>query len=345
MNTTAKILIVEDELTNSILLKRVLSNAGYSVVVANNGHDALLHLEKETFDVILTDWMMPKVDGIELIRRVREKKEKPAPYIVMITALVSRDSKEYALEAGADDYIAKPINVHDLLGIVKDGLLKHRQKPIYKVDKETNLIKKNNNLPPFVCVVIATSTGGPPTILELIKNINSNSTAAFYLVQHGPPWMLETFAQRIKKETELDVFLVEEGMESKAGAIYLAPGDFHIRVNSSDFTLSLDAGPKENFVRPSADPLFRSAAEAFGEYCIGVVLTGLGRDGVNGASHIAMLGGKILVQDPTTAVAPSMPTAVINSKVKHKVFKIDLMPKAINESIFTANATLKSKKK
>lgn len=344
MNTSAKILVAEDELTNSILLKRVLSKEGYSVVVANNGMEAIQHLEKESFDVVLTDWMMPQMDGIELIRKIREKKGTPAPYVVMITALVSNDAKNYALEAGADDYIAKPIDVNELIVRVKDGLSKHRQTPIFK-EQKSQKPKKINALPPFVGVVVATSTGGPPTVLELFKNIPENSPAAFYLVQHGPPWMLETFAQRIKKETGLKVFLVENGMKSQPGTVYLAPGDFHIRIDPNDYSITLDDGPKENFVRPSADPLFRSAAEAFGEYCIAVVLTGLGKDGVSGASQVVMMGGKVLVQDPTTAVAPSMPTAVINSNMKHRVVKIDQMPKALNETIFTHNATLKGAKK
>ncbi len=344
MNTNAKILVAEDELTNSILLKKVLSKEGYTVVVANNGLEALKHLEREKFDIVLTDWMMPEIDGIELIRRIRENNVKPAPYIVMITALVSLDAKNYSLDAGADDYIAKPIDVNDLLVRVKDGLNKHRQSSVFKVE-QSHKPKNNNSLPPFVGVVIATSTGGPPTILELLKNIPETSPAAFYLVQHGPPWMLETFAQRIGKETKLKVYLVENGMKSQPGCVYLAPGDFHIRINPNDFSLTLDDGPKENFVRPSADPLFRTAAEAFGDYCIALVLTGLGKDGAGGAAQVVMMGGKVLVQDPTTAVAPSMPTAIINSKIKHRVVPIDLMPKALNETIFTNNATLKVAKK
>ncbi len=121
-----KILVVEDELTNAILLKRVLSKAGYSVLVSHNGTDALRHLEKDYFDAVLTDWMMPQVDGIELIRRLREMK-KELPLIIMITALVSEGARSYALESGSDDFIAKPIDVDELLTRLKDGLERNRQ--------------------------------------------------------------------------------------------------------------------------------------------------------------------------------------------------------------------------
>jgi two-component system chemotaxis response regulator CheB len=338
MSDLKKILIAEDELTNSILLKRLLTKAGYSVIVSHNGADALKHLEREPFDALLTDWMMPNMDGIELIRRAREK-VRPLPLIIMITALVSEGARSYALESGADDYIAKPIDVDELLTRVKDGLEKKEQtEPV----RTSSVIQKEIDVvPPFVGVGVCTSTGGPPTLLELFKNIDERTNAAFYIVQHGPPWMLETFSQRLQRESKLKVILGSNGIKSEPGNIYVAPGDKHMRIEKGSMKILLDDGPKENFVRPAADPLFRTIADAFGKYSFGVVLTGLGRDGAQGAAQIASAGGTVIIQDPETAVAPSMPRTAISSVPKHKIYPLADIAKALSEMIFPTAASLK----
>ena len=199
-------------------------------------------------------------------------------------------------------------------------------------------------VPPYVGCVIATSTGGPPTLIQFFKNIQENIPAAFFIVQHGPTWMLETFAQRLQRETKLKVNIGKNGMETKVGNIYIAPGDYHMRINLENQNVELDNGPKENFVRPAADPLFRSAAKSFGKYLVAVTLTGLGRDASQGAGIIKSAGGFVLVQDPDTAVAPSMPRTVIESGFSSKVVKLDkLAPEAI-KSIKNLDSELKKAK-
>ncbi len=333
-----QILVVEDELTNSILLKRILSKAGYSVVVANNGLEAIKHLEREKFDAVLTDWMMPQVDGIELIRRMRAN-VKPLPFIMMITALVSEGARAYALESGADDFIAKPIEVEELLVRLKDGLARHQQTAediqIVPVTREVDVY------PPFVAVAIATSTGGPPALIELFKKMPEKVNAPFFIVQHGPSWMLETFSQRLQRETAFNVTIAYDGIIPEPDTIYIAPGDKHMRIDPKTYKIIVDDGPKENFVRPAADPLFRSVAEAFGKYSIALILTGLGKDGAQGAAHIASVKGNVIVQDPATATAPSMPTAVVQSGINCKVLPISAIGKEISELIFPLNAALK----
>ena len=342
MADMTKVLIVEDELTNAILLKRVLNKTGYSTVIAHSGADALKHIEREDFDAVLTDWMMPQIDGIELIRQIRKNRGN-VPYIIMITALVSEGARSYALESGADDYIAKPIDVDEVLIRLRDGLKKHKQ----SIPKDLNKTEKKevHILPPFIGVGIATSTGGPPTLLQIFKDIDHKANAAYFIVQHGPPWMLETFSQRLERETEFSVLLAKDGTNAEPGNVYIAPGDKHMRIQKDTYQIKLDDGPKENFVRPAADPLFRSIAESFGKYSIGMILTGLGRDGTHGVAQIAAAKGTVLVQDPDTAVAPSMPNTVIKSGIDHKLIKLDEFASTINKTVFPMNAGLKEKKK
>ncbi|TAL69314.1 MAG: response regulator [Bacteroidetes bacterium] len=127
MSIQYKILVAEDEYTNALLLKKILTNKGYQTEVAYNGAEAFAFLEKDTFHVLLADWMMPVMDGIELIRRTIAW-IKPKPYIIMVTALASSKAENYARASGADDYIAKPINNDDLLERVVKGIEKISEK-------------------------------------------------------------------------------------------------------------------------------------------------------------------------------------------------------------------------
>lgn len=336
MSEIYNVLVVDDELTNSILMKRLLSKANLNVTMCSSATEALDELKKQTFQCVVTDWMMPQIDGIELIRRIRET-TNPIPYIIMVTALVTDSAKNYALESGADDYIAKPIDVSDFAARVTDGVNKVVQTT---VEIKTTVTKGKKNLKPkSPAIAIATSTGGPPTLIALLKDLPANLDSPVFVVQHGPPWMLETFAQRLGRDTKLKVKLAENNEDIKKGIVYIAPGDYHIKI-TSDYKIILDDGPKENFVRPAADPLFVSMADAYGQFSIGVCLTGLGKDSVIGADYIVKSGGKVYVQDPTTAVAPSMPNAVINSGIKSKVLKVEEITQNLINSVNELKANL-----
>ncbi|MDC1069016.1 chemotaxis protein CheB [Candidatus Kapabacteria bacterium] len=337
MDKKPRILVVEDEITNTILMKRLLLKAKYDVVIAFNGNEAVKELEKSSFDAVLTDWMMPQMDGIELIKKIREN-TKPLPYIIMITALVSDGAKSHALESGADDYIAKPIDINELLTRLQDGLNKRSGKADPNPPKKFEISK--NIKPKHVGVAIATSTGGPPALIKFLKAIDPTINATLYVVQHGPPWMLETFSQRLDSEIEFNVQLGAENKYAEKGSVYVAPGDFHLMVDNSKYKLKLDDGPKENFVRPAADVLFRSVAKWYGEFSCGVVLTGLGRDGTAGSEIISEAGGRIFAQNPTDAVAPSMPTSVIGKVDKVVTADLEALAKKLSNHIHSISKKL-----
>lgn len=332
-----KILVVEDEITNTILMKRLLLKANYEVSIAFNGNEAIKELEKKKFDAVLTDWMMPQMDGIELIRRIREN-TKPLPYIIMVTALVSDGAKTHALDSGADDYIAKPIDINELLTRLKDGLAKKAGVEVAS-PKKTFSVSKDSK-PKSIGLAIATSTGGPPALIKFLKHLDPEINACIYIVQHGPPWMLETFSQRLNTEVSFDVKLGESGIISKKGNIYLAPGDVHLKLENSKFELALDNGPKENFVRPAADVLFRSVAKYYNQNSIGVVLTGLGRDGTNGALTIQEAGGANFIQDPNDCVAPSMPNSVLSKIPDVKSAPLEKLAEIVSQKIHSLSKKL-----
>lgn len=342
MTHTNKILVAEDEISNQLLVKRTLNKAGYTVVVVNNGVEVLQILEREKFDAIITDWMMPEMDGIELIRSIR-KNFKETPFLLMMTSLASEAARRHALEVGADDFIAKPVNLNELLERVQNGIARQMQVDTKSTYQETSVIA-SEVVPNSVAIAFAASTGGPPTVLQVLKGLDPNANSSIFIVQHGPAWMLESFAQKLNEETGFSVRIASNLMPTQPGFVYIAPGEFHMRVDKNTYRIVLDDGPKENFVRPAADPLFRSVAEAFGKFSVGVVLTGLGRDGTQGISHIHSVKGSIIVQDPETAIASSMPSSAISSSVPVRIELLDKIASAINERVFALSALLKKVK-
>jgi len=330
-----RVLVVDDQEQNVRLVKQVLAmERCYIVDGAADGDEAFEKLKSESYDALLTDWLMPNMNGAELIKRVRSEFTSP-PYIMMITAIQSSQAKESILEIGADEFISKPLRMKEFTLTLKEGLAR-RSQPLPEISKIT--ASEKNTHPPFVAVVIASSTGGCEVLSYLFSRQLSDK-AAYFVVQHAPGYSLNSMAARFKGLTNLKFELARNGVEIKPGCIYLAPGDKHLCINSKTLTIELNQDPKENYVRPSADPLFRSAAQAFGKFTLGIVLTGLGVDGTQGAAHIKAVGGEILAQDPESAVAPAMPQNVISSGLANEILQIS----EINSKIDSLVSTLSSK--
>ena len=270
---------------------------------------------------------MPKLNGIELIKSIRSI-FKPAPIIIMLTALSTNEAKTLALESGADDFLSKPIHTDELIyRIIENYEIKNQKISKFRPISQSS---EHKYLPHQVGIGIATSTGGPPTVMEIFKNLKSGLNISIFLVQHGPDWMLNSFAKRISDICPYRAFIADEFMPIKSGEIYIAANDAHLTIDAKGHRIHLDKGPRENLFRPSADPLFRSLAHGYSEFLFGIVLTGLGRDGTNGSAEIVSAGGTILVQDPDTAIAPFMPQSVIDSQIKHLKLKTEQIAPYVN---------------
>lgn len=325
-----KVLIAEDDPASALDVERSLARAGHSAVIARDGLAALDSLTHQTFDALLTDWMMPRMDGIELIRRVRAT-IRPVPVIVVFTALASADARARALDAGADDYLARPCPTQEVLRVLESCLARRAQpKPRPSADLPRTHAPGRA---PFAGVVVAASTGGPAALATLLRSLPVLPAAAVFAVLHGPAWMIETFAARARKESAMPVHLASDGMIAAPGMIFLAPGDRHMTIEPGSFKIRLLEEPLVNFVRPAADPLFRSAALAFGSRCVAVVLTGMGRDAATGCEHVAAAGGVVLAQDPAGAVARSMPQTVIEMGLATSVAPLREIAAAISRSV------------
>ena len=331
-----KILIVEDDTASRILLGKILRKEGYETVLVGDGIAAIDILQKDKFDAVITDWMMPNLDGLELIEFIR-KEVKPVPVILVVTALASKEAKEKVLNAGADDYFAKPYNGKEVVDRLSLNLMR-RDSDLMR--NHTVIESIRSNLPDFVGVGIAASTGGPQTLIKVFSGLQYTTKASFFVVLHGPSWMLESFTERIQNETDLVVKLGREGLKIESGTVYIAPGDLHMIINTARNTLQLIDSPPENFVKPSADPLFKSIAGTFGENSIGVVLTGMGRDGSIGAGYISAAGGTVIAQDPATATLPSMPKSVIDLRLAKYIIPLEQVASALRKNVDLIYSTI-----
>lgn len=331
-----KVLIAEDNTSSRLLLYKVLSREGYSVVSASDGQEAFNILLNEKVDAVLTDWMMPRMDGLELTEKIRSS-IKPVPVIIMITALASPEAHDKALMAGADGYIAKPFVMDELLESLRNCLLRLKQEksnPVLMQAQQGSAEKPDKSKQPgFIAVGIAASTGGPSTLMHLFSGLKTTQKAAFFVVLHGPAWMLKSFSARVQGLTSMKVLLADNGMKIKRGHVYIAPGDVHTSINARTLELELLDTPPENYVKPSADPLFRSIAAAFGSNSLGVVLTGMGHDGSIGSGYISAAGGTVIAQDPSTAILPSMPQSVIDLRIAKVVAPLEQMGSVIIQTI------------
>jgi two-component system chemotaxis response regulator CheB len=347
------VLAVEDNDLNGKLLVHTLQSAGYMVVWERDGQEALRHFEAalhtaQPFDVVLTDWLLPGLDGPDLLRNIWDtcrRHEALRPLSVIVTILDTPTAKEHALQLlGADDFIAKPYQPATLLHQLDVLLRRSRQKlpPLAPTPAGLNVVhpagpemsakataetRSTTKQPPLPSLVtLAASTGGVDALRTLLKHIEaqigpreqraSKPSTAWLVVQHGPAWMLETLCQTLQRETTAwDVQLGSNGQRVEAGQLYIAPGEAHLVLDGQGY-LHLSPTAPVNHVCPAADVLFQSVAEGRqagdgAKDTVAVVLTGLGCDGALGAKAIVQAGGRVLVQQPQSCVAPFMPKSVL----------------------------------
>ena len=355
-----KILIVDD----SVVVRRLLSNvldgdAALEVVgTAPNGKIALAKISQVNPDLIVLDVEMPEMDGLETLAAIRKQDEKIP--VIMFSALTELGAVATldALALGATDYVTKPHNMKS-----KEAALEHiREQLIPKIKAfcsggnkqrlgkikvpenqklvatESRLILSNSagNIKSKVEIVaIGVSTGGPNALETILQDLPANFPVPIVIVQHMPPVFTKRLADRLTEKCKIRVEEAVTGGILEPGVVWIAPGDYHMLLEKHGFGARIvtNQEARENSCRPAVDVLFRSTAKIYGAGVLGVVLTGMGQDGLHGCQNIREAGGKIIVQDEASSVVWGMPGSVVNSGFADRVVSLQDMAAEIVDRV------------
>ncbi|EHR77515.1 chemotaxis protein CheY [Thermococcus litoralis DSM 5473] len=343
MSRKIRVLVVDDSPFIRRVLKDIINSDPELEVCceARNGIEAIEAVKTLKPDVITLDIEMPQLNGLDALKFIMSKYPTP---VIMISSLTQEgaDATIKALEYGAVDFIPKPssrfstgINElrSEIIAKIKEAakipprFLKFRR--IRLLESQKRIREKKDAARSIIA--IAASTGGPQSLLRVIPKLPAEIKSGILIVQHMPPGFTKSFAQRLDRVSKIDVKEAEDGDLVEEGKAYVAPGGFHmeITIRAGKPRIALNKGPKVHGVRPAADPMMISVARLFGRKTIGVVMTGMGRDGAQGLAEIKRRGGITIAQDKETSIIFGMPKAAIELGVVDYVVPLDKIAETI----------------
>jgi two-component system chemotaxis response regulator CheB len=347
MSSPLKVLIIDDAVVFRKGLTDMLSDVPYLKVVgvAANGKIALMKIPTLKPDAVILDVEMPEMDGIETLQALREHYPHIKAIMLSIHTTRGADKTLEALSLGAIDFVEKPSGKGNYQAHFKkiraDLLPKLRlltlQTPFLPPKKEFVPFRTLKPVQHKDCniIAIASSTGGPNALTTILPKFIYNVDVGILIVQHMPPLFTKQFALSLDQKTEYTVREAGTGDIVSPNSAFIAPGNYHMAVRrlGTEKRIALHQGPLENGCRPSADVLFRSIAEIYGEQALGIVLTGMGKDGLDGVRAMKEKGATIIAQDKDSSVAWGMPRSVIEAELVDHVLSLDEIAPTVNKMI------------
>ena len=329
-----KVLVVDD----SIFMRKIVSDMLESdprIKVcgsAKNGIDAIAKVKELKPDVVTMDVEMPRMDGLTALGHIM--KECPVP-VVMLSTLTQKgaDATLTALSRGAVDYVQKPSGAVSLdVRKVQSILLEKVKAAAQSNPRRLMPNKKSAPLKPLKytpgstmrIIAIGTSTGGPASLAEIIPCFPAD-TPPMLIVQHMPADFTARFAERLDDTSAIRVKEASAGDKLEPGLALLAPGDYHMTVGK-DGRVHINKNPKIHGVRPAVDPMMTTASEVYKSKMIGVIMTGMGRDGATGIEVIKKNNGSTIAQDEASCVVYGMPQEAYKTGCVDRVVPLSQIP-------------------
>jgi len=346
MDRVLRVLVIDDSAYVRKVVREILSRSPFLEVVgtARDGREALELVEQLSPDVVTCDLIMPELDGVGFVREQMQR--KPLPIIIMSVAKETAEAALTALDAGAIDFVQKPT------ALASEKIFEVSNELIEKVKAAGNIAL--NRLPtpqPKIAaiveatvagthsvdvVVLGISTGGPQALKRLIPQLPSDFPVPVVMVMHMPVGYTEMYAAKLNELANLEVREAAEGDELKPGRVFLAPAGRHLtlkRKADGKVVTHLDARPFNTLHRPAVDVLFQSAADVYRNRVLGVVMTGMGSDGKQGAAWIKSQGGLIFTEAESSCVVYGMPGVVMEAGLSDKSVALEDMAHAIREVV------------
>lgn len=352
---TLKVVVADDSVVYRSQIRAALTQIpGVEVVaVAANGKLALDRLGQGAIDLLTLDLEMPVLDGLQTLTEIKNRGF--ATKILVFSSFSKRGSEitMEALKLGASDFVAKP-GADAPLGSGGDptamirGLLEPKIQALFPLTggpapappappaTTTEYPKIIWDLFQPQVLLIGSSTGGPTALEKIFASMKGPFRCPIVITQHMPPIFTATLAERLGKLTGVRAKEAQHGETPEPNTIYVAPGDNHLRFQKKaggSAILTLDKGPLIQSVRPAVDPMFATATEIYRGKILGLVLTGMGADGRDGAIAVKKAGGAIAIQEKDSCVVYGMPRAVQESGAYDKIIHLDDIARVIGAKV------------
>jgi two-component system chemotaxis response regulator CheB len=354
--------VVDDSAFMRKSLSIMLESDGDIEVVgtARDGLDGLNMIKAQRPDVVTLDIEMPRMDGLTALKRIMTE----CPTSVLMVSSITTEGAEAtlkALELGAVDFIPKELSYvsvnivkikEDLIRKVKE-IVRHKSVQMrlrriqnFSTTESTTAGSRpalSHSMPlkylprtGYRAIALGVSTGGPMSLQKVIPELSKGINCPMFIVQHMPPKFTKSLADRLNSMSNLEVKEAEHNEVVKNGTVYLAPGGFHMtarRASTGSVVIDISETPTETLHRPSVDVMMNSVIKIYGKSTLGIIMTGMGKDGFEAIKELKSLGGYAVAQDEQSCIVYGMPKAVVDAGFADVVAPLDKIADVVNKAV------------
>lgn len=308
---------------------------------AKNGQEGYDMVKKLRPDIVTLDIEMPIMDGLTCLKKIM--KDYPTP-VMMVSSLTTEgaESTLTAMELGAVDFIPKELSyvnvnfikikeelIRKVKTIVRQQKSKERLAKLRKINKPSSTPNFTENKLPangFKAIAIGVSTGGPLSLQKVIPRINSPMNMPIFIVQHMPPKFTKSLADRLNNLSSIEVKEAENDDVIRNGVAYIAPGGYQMKIiksHNSIKTIKITETPVDTLHKPSVDVMLNSVVEIYNNSVLAIIMTGMGKDGLNAVTKLKGKGGYCIAQDEQSSIVYGMPKAIADAGLADNIVPLE----------------------